>query len=52
MMLAQVICVIVATAIYFPFFKAADNLEYKREQAEEKEQAAEKAVDLGAVITE
>lgn len=52
MMLAQVICVIVATAIYFPFFKAADNLEYKREQAEEKEQAAEKAVDLGAVVTE
>lgn len=46
MMLAQVICVIVATAIYFPFFKAADNLEYKREQAEEK------AVNLGAVVTE
>ncbi|MEW3484550.1 PTS transporter subunit EIIC [Enterococcus entomosocium] len=38
MLLAQIVCVIVATAIYFPFFKMADNVEYKREQEEQKEQ--------------
>ncbi|WP_319468153.1 PTS transporter subunit EIIC [uncultured Trichococcus sp.] len=32
MMLAQLVCVIVATAIYFPFFKVADKRECKREQ--------------------
>ncbi|MBP1042358.1 PTS sugar transporter subunit IIC [Vagococcus sp. BWB3-3] len=32
-LLAQMVCVIVAVAIYFPFFKMADNTEYKREQA-------------------
>ncbi|MDB1708112.1 PTS transporter subunit EIIC [Enterococcus entomosocium] len=37
MLLAQIVCVIVATAIYFPFFKMADNVEYKREQEEQKE---------------
>ncbi len=40
MMIAQLVCIIVATAIYFPFFKMADNLEYKREQNSLKEQAA------------
>jgi PTS system cellobiose-specific IIC component len=41
MLIAQFVCVLVATAIYFPFFKMADNLEYKREQESLKEQAAE-----------
>lgn len=43
MLLAQALCVVVATGIYFPFFKMADNLEYKREQEslQAKEDAAE-----------
>ncbi|MGF2164800.1 PTS sugar transporter subunit IIC [Enterococcus avium] len=43
MMLAQLLCVVVATGIYFPFFKMADNLEYKREQ--ETLQAKEEQVE-------
>ena len=43
MMLAQLLCVVVATGIYFPFFKMADNLEYKREQ--ETLQAKEEHVE-------
>lgn len=31
-LLTQLVCVIAAVGVYFPFFKMADNLEYKREQ--------------------
>lgn len=34
-LLAQIFCVIVAVAIYYPFFRIADNAEYKREQENE-----------------
>lgn len=37
MLVAQILCVVVATAIYFPFFKIADKREYKREQESLKE---------------
>lgn len=50
MMIAQLVCIIVATAIYFPFFKMADNLEYKREQNSLKEQAAK--MEAKVVIAE
>lgn len=38
-LLAQIVCVIVAVAIYYPFFKSADNQEYKLELERKKEQA-------------
>lgn len=50
MLLAQIVCVIVATAIYFPFFKMADNVEYKREQEEQKEQTVQ--MNIGAAVAE
>ncbi|BDG68478.1 cellobiose-specific PTS system IIC component [Enterococcus innesii] len=50
MLLAQIVCVIVATAIYFPFFKMADNVEYKREQEAQKEQTVQ--MDIGAAVAE
>ena len=50
MLLAQIVCVIVATAIYFPFFKMADNVEYKREQEAQKEQTVQ--MNIGAAVAE
>lgn len=50
MLLAQIVCVIVATAIYFPFFKMADNVEYKREQEVQKEQTVQ--MNIGAAVAE
>lgn len=52
MLLAQVICVLVATAIYFPFFKMADNLEYKREQESLKEAEEEAPKQVVDAVTE
>lgn len=50
MMLAQLVCVIVATAIYFPFFKVADKRECKREQ--EAMLARQEEVGLEVAIAE
>jgi PTS system cellobiose-specific IIC component len=50
MMIAQLVCIVVATAIYFPFFKMADNREYTREQESLKEQADE--IDVEVAIAE
>lgn len=55
MMLAQLICVIVSVGVYFPFFKMADNMEYKREQQalqEKNKDANDIEIDSSAVADE
>lgn len=52
-LLVQILCVVVATAIYYPFFRMADNLEYKREQerlAEENVSDSEAETKSNSVI--
>lgn len=46
MLLAQIVCIIVAVGIYYPFFRTADNLEYKKEL----EAVKEKKKDVDVVI--
>ncbi|MHC5229711.1 PTS sugar transporter subunit IIC [Enterococcus sp. LJL99] len=47
MLLAQIVCIVVAVGIYYPFFRTADNLEYKKEieAVKEKKEDVEVAIE-------